>query len=211
MKASRHIFGWLLSGLLVWTLSACATGPVEVARQYERGLREGRAERIAELTFQDGAPLVGSLARAMEEGRVSEFPPDGAWEDSRATARVETGDHFYLLTRDGGHWKVRCASIGPYHTQSPEMTLLFALHVIGRGDFEGFKGLLSSELRLAPDPVPADFREVLRQWAGWLSGSRCRPFVREGATAVLTYEAEGMRKRLVMVQEREGWRISTLW
>jgi hypothetical protein len=202
-----HILALLVGLILV----ACATGPVQTARAYQDAIAARQPGAIARLSEGDGLANQEWMEQALAAGAFGPLPDDSQWNTQQVTAKVEAGDAVYLLAKHGDEWKVRCASIGPYHDYTPEMTLLLAVHLIKSSKFNELRELLPSTLELTGAEFPAAFQDELRRWASWMSMAACRPFAINYGRAELLYSAEGGRKRVVLVLERNHWKIEALW
>ncbi len=198
----------LLCGVCLF--ASCANGPVWRAREFSRNLEKRDAARTVNM-LENAEQVANSdaVAQAVRSGLAGAVPVNSEWDRAKTVTRVDVGSETYMLARVGENWKIRCATVGPFHDQTPEMTLLLAMHLIESGRFEDLRKLIPQNAASGGAFSP-EFRKELAAWAKELHPQRCKPFDIEGSRAMLRY-GEGERKALRLVREREGWRIVELW
>ncbi|RJO66769.1 MAG: hypothetical protein C4523_11475 [Myxococcales bacterium] len=203
----------LLISLVGLIFAGCASGkgPRWRAQEFSRAVADRQADQAAAMLDEGAARIDGAtLAEALAKGRVGDFPFAADWDRAEATATVRAGKDVFLLARSGEEWKIRCATIGPYHDRTPEMTVLLARHLIAKGDFDAIQSLVPADVEQSPVSPPASLVQELRQWDAELAPYACAPFSVVGDVAELRYGPAG-DKTVRLVREGESWRIRDLW
>lgn len=188
-------------------VSACATSPGLVAKRYERAVVSKNATAVISMQEKNEISQ-GEMQQTLAEGNFGTPNSENQWEHQKSSTTIKVGTNNYLMVNEGNKWKIRCATIGPFHDKTPEMTLLLFLHHIKNYNENAIRRLVSSELKLQSEPFPAEFKQQLVDFSEEISSKSCNRFeIKEN----LAYLAYGSNKTLTLKKESEGWRVLDLW
>ncbi len=192
------LFVFIVNSLL---LSSCAQSPQASVRAYLRAAEGGNSTALATYSTTEA-----DYSAALENRWLADKEYPLASDESENMALVTEAGHKFLLKRSADKWLVDCTTRGPFHRQTPEMTLLLVRFLVMKGRF--------AELaELSPEgafEVSVEFSEEQKQnWRNFaesITPYACRPFDVSGDEAVLYYGDE-YRPRVKMLRQNGLWCI----